>query len=120
MNKLNTQNFTQDIGTFFQVKFEEVYLIFRNENGNIYGLWFYVEAERADVYSTLNQLATPKTTLIPSPTVRETLLSPDSITNSKQSKEEIKKCLIELCEDDKFLEYIQQALAKYQRKNVIS
>ena len=56
MNRLSTKNVVEDITASFQIQIAEPYLLYRNNTGQIQGIWFYNPQEREKVCTMLDSI----------------------------------------------------------------
>ncbi|XP_063989774.1 mRNA-decapping enzyme 1A [Diachasmimorpha longicaudata] len=56
MNRLNTNNLVEPVTQGLDLQLQEPFLLYRNANSNIYGIWFYDKDECMRVASMLNKI----------------------------------------------------------------
>jgi mRNA-decapping enzyme 1B len=55
MNRLNTNDFVEDVTPALEVQVSDPFLLYRNKQGEVNGIWFYSADERESVYKVLRR-----------------------------------------------------------------
>lgn len=125
MNRLNTNDMVEDLGPDFQLQIAEPYLLYRNNKGEVNGIWFYNPDERSRISAKFQQIIEgtlpeppreppnvnpPRSSLMPTQ-----LFPPQSQTKETKpksavlTKDELRAILKQLVEDEQFIDKVHLA-----------